>query len=87
MSVISSIVTFAVAIAIVLLVLKIIGKSIKFLVGILINAVVGFIILTVLKALGLGVAINWMSALIVGLLGIPGVILVVVLQVVFKVLL
>ena len=84
---ISSIVTFAVVLAIVLLILKILGKSIKILGGILINAIVGFFVLAVLKALGVGVAINWISALIVGLLGIPGVILVVVLQVVFKVLL
>ena len=84
---ISSIVLFAIALAVVLLVLKLIGKSIKFLVGVLINGLIGFIVLTVLKFVGLGVAINWVSAIIVGLLGIPGLIIVLVLQLGFGMLL
>ena len=84
---ISSIVLFAIALAVVLLVLKLVGKSIKFLVGVLINGLIGFIVLTILKFLGLGVAINWVSAIIVGLLGIPGLIIVLVLQLGFGMLL
>ncbi len=77
---VNSIIVFAVVLAAVLLVLKLLGKSLKLIVGILINALVGFIVLTVLKAIGLEVAINWVSALIVGLLGIPGLIIVLALQ-------
>ena len=84
---ISSILVFAVTLAVILLVLKLVGKSVKFLVGVLVNALIGFIVLTILQALGFGVAINWISALIVGLLGIPGLILVIVLQLVFHILL
>ena len=84
---IQSIVVFAIVLAAVLLVLKLVGKSVKFLVGILINALIGFIVLTVLKYLGLGVAINWVSALIVGLLGVPGLIIVLILQLAFGLLL
>ena len=84
---ISSILVFAVTLAVILLVLKLVGKSVKFLIGVLVNALIGFIVLTILQALGFGVAINWISALIVGLLGIPGLILVIVLQLVFHILL
>jgi len=84
---VNSIIVFAVVLAAVLLVLKLLGKSLKLIVGILINALVGFIVLTVLKAIGLGVAINWISALIVGLLGIPGLIIVLALQLGLQILL
>ena len=75
-----SIVLFVVAIAVVLLILKIIGKSIKFLISVLINSLVGFIVLWICRAIGLGVEINWISALIVGLLGVPGLLIVLALQ-------
>ena len=82
-----SIILFAVALAVILLVLKLIGKSVKILIGILVNSLVGFIVLFILNALGFGVAVNWISALIVGLLGIPGLIIVLILQLGFRILL
>lgn len=81
-----SIVSFIVVVAIVLLVLKLLGKSVKTLVGILINALIGFIVLFVLNAIGVPVSVNWISSLIVGLLGVPGLIIVLVLQLVFHIL-
>jgi inhibitor of the pro-sigma K processing machinery len=84
---VGSIVTFIVAVAIVLLILKVLGKSVKFLIGVLVNAAIGFIVLFVLNLLGLGVAVNWISALIVGFLGVPGLILVLILQLGFGLLL
>ncbi len=84
---IQSIIAFAIVLAVVLLILKIIGKSLKFLIGVLINALVGFIILFALKAFGLAVAINLVSALIVGILGVPGLLIVLVLQLGFQMLL
>ncbi len=82
-----SIVTFALALAIVLLILKVLGKSLKILIGVIVNALIGFVVLTVLKICGIAVAVNWLSALIVGLLGIPGLIIVLVLQLGFQMLL
>ncbi len=84
---IQSILAFAIVLAIVLLILKVLGKSMKILIGVLVNALIGFVVLTVLKLIGLGVAVNWISALIVGLLGVPGLIIVLVLQLGFHVLL
>ncbi len=80
---VQSIVLFAVAVAVVLLILKYVGKSIKLIAGVLVNALVGLIVLVILSKFGLNVDINWASALIVGFLGIPGVIIVLVLQLVF----
>lgn len=78
---VASIVTFAVALAIMLIILKIMGKSIKFLTAILINSLVGALILYLLHMFVPAVAsISWWSALITGFFGVPGIILVIVLQ-------
>lgn len=77
---ITSIVTFVIALAIVLIILKILGKSVKFLTSILINSLVGALILYILQMFIPGIVLSWWSALIAGIFGIPGVILVVVLQ-------
>jgi inhibitor of the pro-sigma K processing machinery len=82
----TSIVIFVAAIAVVLLVLKLLGKSVKLLCGILVNAIIGAVIMFILNALGVGVVFNWIAALIIGLLGIPGLILVAILQLAFHVL-
>ena len=84
---VGSIVSFVVVLGIVLLILKIIGKPIKLLISLLINGIIGFAVLWILKAIGLAVAINVFSAIIVGLLGIPGLILVLILQLGFGMLL
>jgi len=84
---VGNIVVFAIALAVVLLIVKLIGKSVKTLIGIVINGILGFIILLVLKAIGIGVAVNWISALICGILGIPGLIIVLILQLGFHILL
>ena len=77
---IPSIVTFAIALAVILIVLKILGKSVKMLTSILINSVVGAIVLYVLHIFIPEITFSWLAALIVGFLGIPGVILVAILQ-------
>ncbi len=76
----TSLVTFAVALAIILIVLKILGKSVKILTGILINSLVGALVLYVLHIFVAEISVSWLSAIIVGVLGVPGVILVAVLQ-------
>lgn len=79
-----SIVIFVVVLAALLLILKLIGKSAKVIIGFLVNALIGFIILTILSLIpGLGVTAGWLSSIIVGLLGIPGLVIVLILQLIF----
>lgn len=77
---IPSIVTFAIALAVILIVLKILGKSVKLLGTIVANSIVGAIVLLVLHIFIPEITFSWLAALIVGFLGIPGVILVAILQ-------
>lgn len=77
---IPSIVTFAIALAVILIVLKILGKSVKLLGTIVANSIVGAIVLFVLHIFIPEITFSWLAALIVGFLGIPGVILVAILQ-------
>lgn len=82
----SPIISTVVAVVLVLLVAKLIFKSTKAIVGFLVNTVVGFVILWVLNLLGLGIPLNWITAAIVGFLGVPGIIIVLILHAVFHVL-
>ena len=77
---ISSIITFAITLAVLLIILKILGKSVKLLGSIVANSLVGAIVLCILHIFIPEITFSWLAALIVGCLGIPGVILVVILQ-------
>lgn len=68
------------AIVIVALILKFLGKSMKVIGGVLVNALVGGFIIWLLNVFGFGIAFNWLNAIIVGFLGIPGVVIVLVLR-------
>ena len=74
-----------VAILIIVLVLKVVVKSTKILVGVLVNSLIGAVILWILGLMSVPVTINWWSALLAGALGVPGVILVLILQLVLKI--
>ena len=76
-----NIIFFAIAVFAVVLVLKLLGKSMKVVLGVLVNALVGGLIIWLLNILGLGIALNWLTALIVGVLGIPGVIIVLIINI------
>ena len=78
-----NIIFFAIAVFAVVLVLKLLGKSMKDVLGVLVNALVGGLIIWLLNILGLGIALNWLTALIVGVLGIPGVIIVLIITFLF----
>ena len=82
-----SIVSFLIALFVIVLFFKLLHKSTKVIVGFSINALVGAVILWVLNIFGLGIAITWLSAAIVGIFGIPGVIVLLVLKFVFKIVL
>ena len=57
----------------------------KLIIKFLVNALIGGVVLYVLNLFGVGIVINWITALIVGFLGIPGVIIVAILQFVLHV--
>ena len=68
---------FAGAILAVLIVVKLLAWPIKKVIGLLINIAIGITLLYLFNMFGAGILgfvlpINWITALIVGLLGIPG---------------
>lgn len=82
---VGSILSFCIAAIIVSVFIKIVFKGTKSVFGFLINIAAGAVALWVLDLLGLGVPITWLSAGIVGLLGVPGVVVVVVLKYLFHI--
>lgn len=68
---------FAGAILAVLIIVKLLAWPIKKIIGLLINIAIGITLLYLFNMFGAGILgfvlpINWITALIVGLLGIPG---------------
>lgn len=74
---------FIIGVVILFVILKILSMPMKIIVKFLINAIVGMIVIYVLNLFGVGLVLNWITALIIGFLGIPGVIIVALLQFVF----
>lgn len=73
----STIISFLIPALVVLLVLKLIALPFKIIIKVLINMVLGGLILFGLGALGIiTVTLTWWMAAIVGILGIPGAIIV-----------
>ncbi len=79
------IVVFIIIAVAVALALKFLGKSMKVIVTVLLNALVGGVIIWILNIFGLGIAFNWLNAILVGFLGVPGVIIVLILKFVFHI--
>lgn len=79
---ITTIATYAAGIIILFIVAKLFLMPIKLIIKLVWNALLGGALLWLVNLIGgvfgFAIAINWMSALIVGLLGIPGVILLVI---------
>ena len=75
------ILAFLGAMIVLFIILKIISLPIKLIIKLLINALIGGVVLFLINLTGLIVIdITWISALIVGFLGIPGVIIVILLH-------
>lgn len=83
---VESIISFFVCAVIVLVIAKFVFKGTSTFFGFLINVAVGAVALLLLDVVGLGVPITWLTAGIVGLLGVPGVVIVCVLKYVFNIL-
>ena len=75
---------FLIGLIVLFIILKLISFPIKVIIKLLINALIGGIILYLINRfgaiIGWSITINWLSALIVGIAGVPGVIIVILLQ-------
>lgn len=80
----STLLAFAVGVLALCIILKIISIPIKLIIKLVINALVGGIVLLLINyfgaMIGFTIDINWLTALIVGIFGVPGVIIVAILQ-------
>ena len=78
--------SFLVALIILYIVLKIIAAPVKIIIKLMINAFVGGVVLFLINLVGAGFGftlnITWLTSLIVGIFGVPGVVLVILLQMV-----
>ena len=78
--------SFLVALIVLFLVLKIIAAPIKIIIKLMLNALAGGVVLFLINMIGAGFGfvldINWITSLIVGIFEVPGVILVILLQIV-----
>ena len=73
-----------IAVLAIFLILKLLTAPIRFAGKMLINALVGFVVLFLLNfvgnLIGLSLGINWFNALVVGIFGAPGVVLLLLLK-------
>lgn len=78
--------SFLVALIVLYIVLKIIAAPVKIIIKLMINAFVGGVVLFLINLVGAGFGfalnITWLTSLIVGIFGVPGVVLVILLQMV-----
>ena len=75
---------FLVAVIVLFLILKILSLPLKIIIKLMLNALIGGVVLFLLNIVGarfgLIIDINWISTLLVGFFGVPGVILVLIFQ-------
>lgn len=80
------IVTITLILGLLLLILffKIIAKPIKWILKLLLNALLGLVILVVVNFfgafIGLKITVGWLSAIVAGVLGLPGVVLLLLIE-------
>lgn len=75
---------FLVAIIVLFIILKLLALPLKIIIKLMFNALIGGVVLFLLNIVGarfgLIIDINWISTLLVGFFGVPGVILVLIFQ-------
>ena len=78
--------SFLVALIVLYIVLKIIAAPVKIIIKLMINAFVGGVVLFLINlvgaSFGFALIITWLTSLIVGIFGVPGVVFVILLQIV-----
>lgn len=82
---IESVVAYLLAVILVVFLLKVVFKVSINVVGFLVNSLIGAVIIWALNLFGLGVPITWLTSAIVGLLGVPGVLIVLAMKFLFKI--
>lgn len=70
-----SILTYIVAIAILIIVLKILTFPFKVIIKFIINSIIGGIILGICEFFGIGIAVNTVMIVLTGLFGVPGLVI------------
>lgn len=74
------ILVYVLAVLILFAVLKLLGLSMKIILRFVFNALVGGIVISIINLFGANITITWLSAALVGFLGVPGVIIVLIMQ-------
>lgn len=74
---------YLIAVVVLYVVLKLFSLPMKIIMRFIINAIIGGVVIFALSLFGIGITITWLSAVIVGFLGIPGVIIVLIMQFLF----
>ena len=69
------IISFIIGLAILVAILKILTFPIKLIVKFIFNSILGGIVLAIFAFFGIGIVVYWWTILLVGLLGIPGLII------------
>ena len=75
-----TILTVVIAVLLIWLVIKIFATPIKWALKLLLNALLGFVMLFIFNFLGLSLSVGWISAIVAGILGIPGIILLLLIE-------
>ncbi len=78
-----SIVSFIIAIGVLVLVLKLISLPFKIIIKFIINSIIGGIFLAVLSMIGIGITITGLMVVLTGLFGIPGMIIAIIISAIF----
>lgn len=73
--------SFLITIFLLILVLKIIALPFKIIIKFVINSIIGGIVLAVLAFFGIGINIYWWTAVLTGLLGVPGLVIAVIITI------
>ena len=74
------VITYILAVLILFIILKLFGLSMKIISRFIFNALVGGIVISIINLFGANITLTWLTAAIVGFLGVPGVIIVLIMQ-------
>ncbi len=77
----STILSYLVAIAILIIFLKLISLPFRIIIRFIINSIIGGIILVICSYFGIGIAIEWWTVVLTGLFGIPGLVIAVIITI------
>lgn len=78
-----SIVSFIIAIGVLVLVLKLISLPFKIIIKFMINSIIGGVFLAILSMIGIGITITGLMVVLTGLFGIPGMIIAIIISAIF----